>query len=62
MTRDVLGPRWRRAWSIVVLVAAGACTEDTQPADNTPVPPADSAIEAATDTLADTVMARDTAK
>ena len=62
MTRDTFGPRWRRAWSIVVLVAAGGCADDAQPADDTAMPQAGSAVEAVTDTVADTVMARDTAK
>ncbi|KPJ99098.1 MAG: hypothetical protein AMS20_15930 [Gemmatimonas sp. SG8_28] len=62
MTRDTIGPRWRRAWSIVVLVAAGGCTEHAQPADDVAMPQVDSAVETVTDTVADSVMARDTAK
>jgi hypothetical protein len=46
----------------VVLVAAGGCTEDAQRADDTAVPRADSAVDTVTDSVADTVMARDTAK
>jgi hypothetical protein len=46
----------------MVLVAAGGCTEDAQPADDMPMPQADSAVETVVDTAADTVMARDTAK
>ncbi len=62
MTRDTLGPRWRRAWSIVVLLAAGGCSDDAQPVDDMAILQADSALETVTDTVADTVMARDTAK
>jgi hypothetical protein len=62
MTRDTVGPRWRRARSIVVLMAVGGCTEGAQPADDAPLPQVDSAVETVADTLADTVMARDTAK
>jgi hypothetical protein len=46
----------------VVLVAAGGCTEDAQPADDVAMPQVDSAVETVTDTVADSVMARDTAK
>ena len=62
MTRDTVGPRWRRMWSIVVLAATGGCTDDVQPTDDAPALHTDSAVEVVTDSVADTVMARDTAR
>jgi hypothetical protein len=46
----------------VVLLAAGGCSDDAQPVDDMAILQADSALETVTDTVADTVMARDTAK